>query len=323
MSKRKFIAIGKTGVGKSFILSRILSNKDEIFKYSSLIDSCTGKIESAQRTLNRDDFRDPKDLGSNVDFDFEAYDTPGLADSQGRTHQFLDEIMKTLRETQFNQILIFIEYGKFSSDIQRSLEALNCCLICSSNGENNSAFISLIINKVPTDKSFVKDHQNPAVKGEEIEKIVKGVGKLINIDVSSYVKIEKLSEEDDDETENFKKSIDQLRKLIAKSNDHFKSNGVKTWSELVDAKQKEIAVVTAERDYWAGEMCKIKAERQKFHEEIASGRNSEYPLFFGSRDPAFICHQVQYNNISCSMENNENKFLQLNIELEKLQSLLA
>lgn len=312
MSKRKFIAIGKTGVGKSFILSRILSNKDEIFKYSSLIDSCTGKIESAQRTLNRDDFRDPKDLGSNVDF--EAYDTPGLADSQGRTHQFLDEIMKTLRETQFNQILIFIEYSKFSSDIQRSLEALNRCLINSSNGENNSAFISLIINKVPTDKSFVKDHQNPAVKEEEIEKIVKGVGKLINIDVTSYVTIEKLSEEDDEETENFKKNIDQLRKLIAKSNDHFKSNGVKTWSELVDAKQKEIAVVTAERDYWAGEMRIHKAELQKFHEEIASGRNSEYRPFFGSRNPALI---------HSSMENNEKNFLQLNIELEKLQSLLA
>lgn len=132
--ERNVIAIGKTGVGKSLILSRLLG-KTNIFVSSGGIEPVTEEITIATRQVNVEEHHLP--------FKLTAYDTPGISDPNGRTRQFLDDIMGTIQRHKFHHIIIIVKYGVYDTDIQNNLQVLNLCL----NGLNSSNSM-LIINRV-------------------------------------------------------------------------------------------------------------------------------------------------------------------------------
>lgn len=183
MTTRSVIAIGKTGFGKSFILSHLLGQKNEgntpIFVSKNDIESCTEEIESQTRLVSTSD-------GNS--FNLTAFDTPGIADSKGRTRVFLDKIMSTIKNKQLNQILIFVKYGRFDSNLQNNFKVLNMCL----NGLNSANCI-LIINQVPSQKKFMKENPNGSLQNE-IGKIQAAVSMALTTSFTHTFAIENIEE---------------------------------------------------------------------------------------------------------------------------------
>lgn len=226
--KRNIIAIGKTGVGKSFILCQLLGiNKEEkVFESNNLTTSCTDTIQKATRSVHID----------NEVYEFTVYDTPGLSDTQGRTQIFLDQIMSTIRSNNFHQILIFIEYTRFSIDLQQCLDTLHHCLNPDGQALTN-AVCTLVINKVPSEQSFIREAPN--LREREIENMIKRVNRFLKTNFCGSVAIVKLSDEVDGNEMAFRAKIDELRRLIAARDEMFDSERVKTWTEC-DAKSNKV-----------------------------------------------------------------------------------
>lgn len=179
MSQRNIIAIGKTGFGKSFILSRILGQKDSdksIFVSKNAIESTTEEIVSQTRQVSIS--------SENNTLTLTAFDTPGIADSKGRTRQFLDQIMTTIQHQQLHQILIFVKYGRYDMNLQNNFKVLNLCM----NGLN-TANCMLIINEVPKEKRFKKENPDKSLD-EELSKLQSNISSALMTTFSHSFAIE-------------------------------------------------------------------------------------------------------------------------------------
>ena len=64
----------------------------------------------------------------NISFELNAIDNPGIADSKGRSKQFLNEIAQTIKTTPLNLIIVLVEYGRMDTGLSSNLEVLRECL---------------------------------------------------------------------------------------------------------------------------------------------------------------------------------------------------
>ena len=175
--KRSIIVVGKTGAGKSKLLNEILDKT--IFKTSASIESCTSKVESSGYKNVKYKFEDEDKNSHEQSFDLNAFDTQGLADSEGRSEEFLNEIAQTIKKTPLNLIVVLVEYGELYTGVYANLGLLRECL----NGMSQYSCI-LILNKVPTEKIL----ENKRRKGEQcrdrketLEEYFNEVSKVLNI----------------------------------------------------------------------------------------------------------------------------------------------
>ena len=90
LDERRVIVIGKTGAGKSNLLNKILDCYNNAFRVSYSVESVTSQIETAQSIIEIDD-RDEEE-SFKVRFRLQAFDTPGIADSKGRSKKILNEM---------------------------------------------------------------------------------------------------------------------------------------------------------------------------------------------------------------------------------------
>ena len=125
-AKRTIIVVGKTGAGKSKLLNDILERR--IFLSSADTTSCTTRVEISEWEDVRCNINTNIENLREVSFKLKAIDTPGLADSQGRSKQFLNEIAQTIRATPLNLIIILVEYGRFDDGLYGNLEVVSECL---------------------------------------------------------------------------------------------------------------------------------------------------------------------------------------------------
>jgi small GTP-binding protein len=127
VEKRSIIVVGKTGAGKSSLLNKLINE----YKFITSTDtqSCTIEIEShafrvkARVFVNRDRVNKRE-----IAYDLTVFDTPGISDSQGRSKRFLNEIAQTMQNTNFNLLIILVEYGRHDVGFYNNLEVLHECL---------------------------------------------------------------------------------------------------------------------------------------------------------------------------------------------------
>lgn len=261
MTKRNIIAIGKTGFGKSFILSRLLGQTDDdtkpIFVSKNETDSCTDKIDKESRQVNT--------LNGEL-FELTAYDTPGIADSKGRTRQFLDEIMTTIKTTELHKILIFTKYGRFDSNLQNNFNVLNMCL----NGLNTSNCI-LVINEIPKEKKFKKENPDGNLQSEIGELQVK-ISQALHTTFAFTFAIE--STDEPDESVMFKNQINAMRTVIFHTTQPFINKQCKTWSEIITVYTNDISRIrnseNERKNALKLELDNMRDSKTKFEVDIVS-----------------------------------------------------
>ena len=121
-------------VGKSKLLNKLI---DKNIFLSSFSQSCTNKVKSSN--WRRVTFKS-KTNNRECSFELNAYDTPGIADSQGQTKRILNEITQTIKTTALNLNIVLVEYGRMDTNAYNNCEILGKCL----NGMYESM---LIVNK--------------------------------------------------------------------------------------------------------------------------------------------------------------------------------
>ena len=123
LEKRSVLVVGKMDAGKSKLLNDLLGKS--LFKSSAGTTSCTHEVK--QSDWQQINVR--KSVGNwNISFELNAIDTPGIADSQGRSKQFLNEIAQTIKTTPLNLIIVLVEYGRMDTGLSSNLEVLRECL---------------------------------------------------------------------------------------------------------------------------------------------------------------------------------------------------
>ena len=154
--KRSIIVVGKTGAGKSKLLNDLIG--ENVFTSSSDVTSCTNEVKASDLHRIKFNFEDEDKQIHEQSFDLNAIDTPGIADSEGRSKQFLNVIAQTIKTTPLNLIIVLVEYGRMDTGVYSNLEVLRECM----NGMSQSSTM-LIISKVPTEKSLERKRR----KGEQ------------------------------------------------------------------------------------------------------------------------------------------------------------
>jgi GTPase Era involved in 16S rRNA processing len=212
----KVIIVGATGVGKSFLLNRLL--KKNSFESGFNSQSITKEISYDMANI---------DTENGETIHLSAHDTPGITDSK-MAQSYIDDIMKKMKNENFHQIIIVIQYNRASVDFYNHLEILERCL----NGVIDSS-VMLIINRIPNRTQLKKAAKtNPAFDLEnELEKLKSEINRIFKFQFSAIFNIsEEMTDQDEEENEIVLKRI---RNLIFHSQPHTFSCA-KTWSELVN-----------------------------------------------------------------------------------------
>ena len=227
LEKRSIIVVGKTGAGKSKLLNELIGKN--IFKSSSKPESCTNKVECSPEFVVKCKFEHNQE---NLELPFElmAYDTPGIADSQGRSKQFLNEIADIIKIKPLNILIILVEYGKMDVGFYNNIEILRECL---NDLADHSSM--LIVNKVPTEKNLDRKRK----KGEEVRdrnEMISGIFEKISECLGSQFKYRFFLENDDmDDAETFNaEQYNLIRQVIFSCSSHLNSSQVKSWKEIVE-----------------------------------------------------------------------------------------
>ena len=217
--KRSIIIVGHTGGGKSYLLNKLID--ENIFISSADTQSCTDKVISSE--WRRVKF---KNGNREIYFDLNAFDTPGIGDSKGRSKQFLNDIARTIKSTPLNLIIVMVEYGKHDTNVYNTLEVLGECL----QGVNRYSSM-LVVNKVPTLKILEKKRK----KGEQVSNrdtelrlTYDLVSRVIGISFKHEIFIEN---DDSEENINYEK-YNMIRKEIFMCDSHLDASKVRTWNEI-------------------------------------------------------------------------------------------
>ena len=180
--------------------------------------------------------KNPK-IEQEIYFDLKVIDTPGIADSQGRSKQFLNEIAKTIKTTPLNLIIVLVEYGRMDTVLSSNLEVLRECL----NGMSQSKSM-LIINKVPTEKTLEQKRK----KGEECrdrKEVLNEMFKAISNAFGGKFKYELFLENEDLEgaEENNKEQYNLIKIFTFFRYSCVNTQMVRTWDEIVTFSNTEIS----------------------------------------------------------------------------------
>ena len=235
--ERTIIIVGKTGAGKSKLLNELLRENDEevIFDSSANTESCTDKVEASE--FKKVKFEIEKEY-KEIFFQLKAFDTPGIADSKGRSKEFLNQIASTIKKTPLNLIIILVEYGRLDTGLFNNLEVLRECL----NDLSQSSSM-LIISKVPTEKSLAKKRKNKEKVTDRNLILEQAFAKLSEA-LGNKFKFEIFLENDADseEAENFNsKQCDYIRQIIFSCSSKMIATKVRTWNEIVEFYERETA----------------------------------------------------------------------------------
>ena len=227
---RSILVVGKTGAGKSKLLNELIGKR--IFKSSADTESCTEMImrsefERVVTNTNKD----------GISYLLDAYDTPGIGDTQGRSKQFLNEIAQTIKKTPLNLKIVLIEYGKLDTGLYNNLEILRECL----NYWSQSSSM-LIVNKVPTKKNLDRKRKN----GEEVkdrEEMLEEIFHKLSECLGSEFKFKFFLENDDmDDAETFKaEQYELIRQVIYSCSSYLNVSHVRSWNEIVEFYLNEIS----------------------------------------------------------------------------------
>jgi GTPase SAR1 family protein len=208
--KRVFL-VGPTGAGKSRLANKLLNSKS--FKVSSSSQSCTQNCieQSASIPLSK--------AGSVLNLTI--IDTPGLGDTQGKSHQMTDEIIKCMRGGAVDMIFIVYSHNKLNTGVQNNLKVLKKCL----NGfDDNST--ALVLNKIPSAETLNDDSEHKTVdqlRKEDQE----GIEAVLGLKFSNVVYV------DDSPKDKFQHAVQQMFGSIIRSKCGMNTSELRTWSELI------------------------------------------------------------------------------------------
>lgn len=244
---RNVIAIGKTGAGKSFILSHLL-NQTGIFASSAKIASTTKSLtsmESIPVDIHFNTNKLPSSRASHslindihINYTLSVTDTPGLADTDGKTDVYIDDIVNEMKSKPYNLILIVVEYGKLDVAVKNNLEVLKLCF----NSNGGSALQSsalLVVNKVPNEVELEqKKLENPLFDlQKECETFYNGVCEIIKIRPRQFLL--KNFAYDLDKTE-LNGKMGELHIEVLNSTGSVDLGGLKTWTCLMNERNASL-----------------------------------------------------------------------------------
>ena len=218
---RSIMILGKTGAGKSKVLNELMG--EQLFSSLLSTESCTEKVESKQKIINFISDNQTQETS----FELRAFDTPGIADSQGRSKRFLNEIAQTIKTQSLNVIIILVEYGRLDISLHNNLEILREYL----NDVLQSSSM-LIINKVPTVSTLDRLRKKGEIvrdRKEDLDEIFKKISDILGISFTF-----KFFLENDiwDHKTNVQK-YNQIREAIFNCDRHLNASKVRTWDEIV------------------------------------------------------------------------------------------
>jgi GTPase SAR1 family protein len=288
--KRSIIVVGKTGAGKSSLLNRLIGKGH--FRAACQTKSCTERIEShtsgvtARVYVNRD-----RQNERDIAYDLTVFDTPGIADSEGRSKQFLNEIAETIKTTPLNLIIILVEYSIQDVGFYNNLEVLRECL----NGLSQLSTM-IIINKVPTKEYLEKKQKQGEVvpdRKKTMEEFFERISQCLGTRFKYQVFLEN---EDHGETKN-EDRFDFMRKVILSRKSYIESSRVKTWDQLIDNFSRDIQITRYSMEDLAED---LKDELDKIEFDIA---DVKYPFLEHGRD--FDLDLTYVQNLECKITKEE------------------
>ncbi len=237
VEERSVIIVGKTGAGKSNLLNKLLLD-DNAFRVSPAVESVTTEISSIGKVVEFQ-IQYLEIFKKKISYNLKCFDTPGLADSKGRSKDFLNQIAKTIQINPFNKIIILVEYNRLDTGLYNNLEVLRECL---NDLPDSSAM--LIINKVPTEKLLEnkrKKGQQVPDREEELRKTHTEIAQALGNTFSNVMFLEN----DDYEPDINDAKYSELRKIIWSSR-LFNAKNVKTWDEILAFYEKDIKELTGQ-----------------------------------------------------------------------------
>jgi GTPase SAR1 family protein len=235
VEERNTIVVGKTGAGKSNLLNKLLSDENT-FRVSPSVESVTSEITSVKKLVEFE-ITYQEIYKKRISYNLKCFDTPGLADSKGRSKEFLNEIAKTIQSNSFNQIIILVEFNRLDTGLYNNLEVLRECL---NDLPDSSAM--LIINKVPTKRVLDNKRKKGQIvpdREKELELTCAQITQALGNTFSNVMFLEN----DDYEPEINDSKYDEIRKVIWSSK-LFNAKSVKTWDEILAFYEKDIKDLT-------------------------------------------------------------------------------
>lgn len=212
--RKRVVLIGPTGAGKSWLGNALLNNPTA-FVSSSSTSSVTDKILESSNLIT---LPDKKRL------DLTIVDTPGIGDTKGRSHKFVDEIVTHMRKYETNMLFIVVRYGRVDVGVQKYLKALKECI----NGFYELSTV-LIINNVPTERRLAKS--SPPERYEDVAaQAVKDYGD--NFSTGQIPLTILVQSNIDEDEEKFKELITNLYGAIVKST-KIPQEILRTWTETL------------------------------------------------------------------------------------------
>jgi ABC-type oligopeptide transport system ATPase subunit len=157
------VFVGESGNGKSTLSNLVIESDGKTFKRSANAKSETTFCTTVKGSNGRT-----------------ATDTPGLADTEGRTTQFLDDIIKHCKANPPTQLAIVCGGSvRLTPSVKKSLYLLKHCFMESVHCDRPSlcvAHFALIINKMPVQDDFYGDGNSTDVPRENAAEITQIFG---------------------------------------------------------------------------------------------------------------------------------------------------
>jgi len=282
-----------------------------------------------------------------ITYDLTAYDTPGIGDSQGRSKTFLNDIAQTIQTTPMNMIIVLVEYGKHDVNFFNNLDVLRECL-----NDLSQCTTILIVNKVPTKVYF----ENKLRRGEHVpnrdEELEVTFGKLASVlgggggggDGLNSFKYQFYLENDDFDSEINHEKYNSIRQVIFKCSTHLNTSRVRTWTQVAEFYEREIATLTDEEIHRSINELKrdLEDKLEKVEFDMADikysyldcielltfdlGQGNDETFEFVSTYECKISKEEYYLKIKCSNDYGEyiqNRMLILKTEMSPMVEYMA
>lgn len=288
--KRSILIVGKTGAGKSKFLNELIGKR--IFKSSASIQSCTTQIECSDWNLIKCKFVYNSKIHE-LPFELMAYDTPGIADSQGRSKEFLNLIAETIKEEPLNLLIILVGYGKLDTGLQNNLEILRECL-----NDLSQSTSMLIVNKVPTEK-YLERKRKQGEKVADRNVMLEEIFEKLSDALGKEFKFKAFLENDDSDDDINKEKYDSIRQIIYSCSSNLNVSNVRTWNEIVEFYLKEINFDQETQDQLTKLIEELNDQLDKVEWDIA---DVKYPIL--------ISGYIQEINLTNSISKFDCKITQ-------------
>jgi hypothetical protein len=239
------------------------------------VESVTTEVTSIQKTVECE-MQYADKFKTKISYNLKCFDTPGLADSKGRSKEFLNQIAETMQRNPFNQIIILVEYNRLDTGLYNNLEVLHECL----NDLPDSSTM-LIVNKVPTKRALEnKQKRGESVPSREMEleityeQITRALG-------NTFSNVMFLENDEYESDINDLKYNDIRRQLW--SSKLFNAKNVKTWDQILEFYEKDIKELT-EKEMEIKRKNLISNIEQKLNNVEFEIAHIKYPCLYGLKD---------------------------------------